>query len=44
LGAFRWKLWKNLFLIAFALVALVSGTVVSVTDIVKLYTSDETAH
>ncbi|KAG4076176.1 hypothetical protein HA402_014725 [Bradysia odoriphaga] len=43
LGFLRWKLWKNLFLIAFSLIALVSGTVVSVADIVKIY-SGESEH
>lgn len=41
LGVLKWKLWKNLLLIAFALIALVSGTVVSVLDIVKIYTGED---
>lgn len=44
LGVFKWKLWKNLLLIAFALIALVSGTAVSVIDIIKIYSGEEEAH
>lgn len=42
-GRFKWKLWKNIFLIAFSLIALISGAVVSMGNIIKLYTeSDDT--
>jgi len=37
LGALKWRLWKNSFLVIFALVALISGSWISVLDIIKLY-------
>jgi hypothetical protein len=40
LGAGKWRLWKNGFLMLIALCALVSGTWISVLDIIALYDSD----
>nr|CAD7201108.1 unnamed protein product [Timema douglasi] len=37
LGRWNWLLWKNLLIILFALVALVTGTYISVGDIIKQY-------
>nr|CAD7431430.1 unnamed protein product [Timema monikensis] len=37
LGRWNWLLWKNLLIILFALVALVTGTYISVGDIIKEY-------
>ncbi len=44
LGVMKWKLWKNVILIVFALIALVSGTAVSVIDIVKIYSGESEGH
>lgn len=41
LGAFRWKLWKNVILAAFAIFALISGSYVSIKDIIELYKDDD---
>lgn len=45
-GTFRWKLWKNILLIMFALVAMFSGALVSIFDIIKTYSGSghETNH
>ena len=40
-GRLKWKLWKNMFLVIFSLVAMFSGTFVSIKDIIKLYTTDD---
>nr|CAD7440161.1 unnamed protein product [Timema bartmani] len=37
LGRWNWLLWKNLLIIMFSLVALVTGTYISVGDIIKQY-------
>nr|CAD7452075.1 unnamed protein product [Timema tahoe] len=37
LGRWNWLLWKNLLIIIFSLVALVTGTYISVGDIIKQY-------
>jgi hypothetical protein len=37
-GALKWKLWKNIFLIVFALIAMFAGALVSIIDIVETYT------
>lgn len=37
LGAFKWRLWKNTFLLIFSLLALVFGSLISVQDIIRLY-------
>lgn len=39
LGRFNWILWKNLFLISFGLIGFVTGTYVSIQDILN-----DTAH
>jgi solute carrier family 36 (proton-coupled amino acid transporter) len=39
-GPGNWRLWKNVILMIFAIFALISGTFVSVKDIVKLYTGE----
>lgn len=36
-GPFKWKLVKNIILAIFSIIALISGTIVSVSDIIKLY-------
>lgn len=36
LGAFKWRLWKNVFLIAFGLFGFVIGTYVSISDILGI--------
>ena len=40
-GAFKWKLWKNIFLMLFSMIALVSGSFVSVREIVHIYTEGD---
>ncbi|XP_011498313.1 PREDICTED: proton-coupled amino acid transporter 4 [Ceratosolen solmsi marchali] len=40
LGVGKWRLWKNSFLMLMALCALVSGTWISVLDIIALYDND----
>lgn len=37
-GIMRWKLWKNVILIIFALIAMFSGALVSILDIIDTYT------
>lgn len=37
-GVLNWKLWKNLFLMAFALVAMFAGAFVSIQHIIRTYT------
>ncbi|KOC59052.1 Proton-coupled amino acid transporter 4, partial [Habropoda laboriosa] len=37
LGAHKWRLWKNGFLVVFSLLALIFGSWISVTDIIELY-------
>lgn len=39
-GKMDWKLWKNLFLMLFALIAMFAGAFVSIKDIVETYTGD----
>lgn len=41
-GKLDWKLWKNLFLMLFALVAMFAGAFVSIKDIIESYTGDDT--
>ncbi|XP_012216315.1 proton-coupled amino acid transporter-like protein pathetic [Linepithema humile] len=38
LGALKWRLWKNSALLIFSLLALVFGTWISLSDIIKIYT------
>lgn len=40
-GLGKWKLWKNLFLMIFALIAMFAGAFVSIKDIVETYTGHE---
>lgn len=45
MGRFHWKLIKNVFLAVAAICALIAGTVVSVEDIIGMYTGGgETEH
>ena len=37
-GTCSWKLWKNILLIIFALIAMFSGALVSILDIIETYT------
>ncbi|CAK9820626.1 Proton-coupled amino acid transporter-like protein pathetic [Anthophora plagiata] len=37
LGAHNWRLWKNMFLVVFSLLALAFGSWTSISDIIKLY-------
>lgn len=37
-GIGSWKLWKNILLIVFALIAMFSGALVSIIDIIDTYT------
>lgn len=37
-GTLKWKLWKNIFFLLFAVLALVSGSYVSIKDIIETYT------
>ncbi|XP_020287062.1 proton-coupled amino acid transporter-like protein pathetic [Pseudomyrmex gracilis] len=37
LGPFKWRLWKNCFLVTFSVLALIFGTWVSVEDIIEFY-------
>ncbi|XP_076752801.1 proton-coupled amino acid transporter-like protein pathetic [Xylocopa sonorina] len=39
LGKYKWRLWKNSFLVIFSLLALAFGAWISVVDIIKLYKS-----
>ncbi|XP_049783363.1 proton-coupled amino acid transporter-like protein pathetic [Schistocerca cancellata] len=41
LGPFRWRLWKNVLVSVFGLMALVFGTYTSLEEIIELYTSTE---
>lgn len=43
-GALQWKLWKNVFLILFSLVAMFAGAFVSVKEIIKIYTGEDEDH
>lgn len=36
-GVANWKLWKNILLMIFALIALGTGSYASILDIVKMY-------
>jgi hypothetical protein len=36
-GAFKWKLWKNIFLMIFSIIALFAGSFVSILDIIETY-------
>jgi len=38
LGPYRWRLWKNIFVGTFGLMALAFGTYTSIREIAKLYT------
>lgn len=38
LGIFKWRLWKNSFLLIFSSLALIFGTWISVQDIIEIYT------
>lgn len=40
-GKFQWKLWKNLFLMGFALIAMFAGAFVSIKEIVHTYTGGD---
>ena len=40
-GVLKWKLWKNIFLMVFALVAMFAGAFVSIQHIVETYTKDD---
>jgi solute carrier family 36 (proton-coupled amino acid transporter) len=40
-GPLKWKLWKNLFLMLFALIAMFAGAFVSIRDIVETYTGQD---
>lgn len=43
-GVFKWKLWKNIFLMIFSLIAMFAGAFVSIKHIIETYTggnSDE---
>jgi len=40
-GAFKWKLWKNIILMIFSIIALFSGAFVSILDIIETYMGDE---
>ena len=40
-GIFKWKLWKNLLLMIFAVIALFSGAFVSIIDIIDTYIGGE---
>lgn len=39
-GPLKWKLWKNLFLMIFALIAMFAGAFVSIKHIVETYTKE----
>ncbi|KAL1117199.1 hypothetical protein AAG570_004526 [Ranatra chinensis] len=39
-GKFYWKIWKNIFVIIFGLIAMVTGSYTSVLDIISLYTEE----
>lgn len=41
LGTCNWRLWKNCFLALVAICALISGTWISLLDIIAIYTSPE---
>lgn len=43
-GPGQWKLWKNLFLMAFSLVAMFAGAFVSIREIIKIYTGEGEGH
>lgn len=40
-GFFKWKLWKNIFLMLFSIIALVSGSFVSIREIIHAYTGGD---
>lgn len=40
-GAFNWKLCKNIFLMLFSVIALVSGSFVSIREIIHIYTEGD---
>lgn len=40
-GRFHWILIKNVFLVLFALLALLTGSAVSILNIIKIYTGDD---
>lgn len=42
-GKYKWKLWKNLIVMAFSIIALFSGAFVSIKDIIETYMSDDHA-
>jgi hypothetical protein len=37
-GPIKWKLWKNILLMIFSLVAMFAGAFVSILDIIETYT------
>jgi hypothetical protein len=39
-GPMKWKLWKNIILMIFSLVAMFAGAFVSILDIIETYTGD----
>lgn len=39
-GYLKWKLWKNLIVMLFSVIALISGSFVSIKDIIETYTGD----
>lgn len=36
-GVFNWKLIKNLILGTFSIIALIAGTIISINDVIELY-------
>lgn len=40
-GPLKWKLWKNIFLMVFALIAMFAGAFVSIQHIIETYTGDK---
>ncbi|XP_067626457.1 proton-coupled amino acid transporter-like protein CG1139 isoform X2 [Eurosta solidaginis] len=40
LGAYNWRLYKNILLSIFAIIALLSGATASINDIIKFYTQE----
>lgn len=40
-GKLNWRLWKNVFLAIFSVIAMCAGTLVSVIDIIETYTGHE---
>jgi hypothetical protein len=40
-GALKWKLWKNILLMIFSLVAMFTGSFVSILNIIDEYTGEK---